>query len=214
MHKLQAAIKLDRMSLAFIISLVIQVVLIIHCIRSGRNTLWIWAIALLPLAGPVAYVLVEVLPGLFGSQGKPLEAIAIYQQALSGLYESDPNLLLGLAQAQYGAGAFADARATLDKLRTRNPDFRSPEGHLLYARALEGEGQHERALEEYAALTAYYAGAEAPLRYAQMLRACGRTDEARRVLKELMEHARLAPRHYRKMQQEWLLLAERELSAL
>jgi hypothetical protein len=63
-------------------------------------------------------------------------------------------------------------------------------------------------------LTAYYAGAEAPLRYAQMLRACGRTDEARRVLKELMEHARLAPRHYRKMQQEWLLLAERELSAL
>jgi hypothetical protein len=147
-------------------------------------------------------------------QGKPLEAIAIYQQALSGLYESDPNLLLGLAQAQYGAGAFADARATLDKLRTRNPDFRSPEGHLLYARALEGEGQHERALEEYAALTAYYAGAEAPLRYAQMLRACGRTDEARRVLKELMEHARLAPRHYRKMQQEWLLLAERELSAL
>jgi hypothetical protein len=259
MHKPQAAIKLDRMSLAFIISLVIQVLLIIHCIRTGRNTLWIWAIALLPLAGPVAYVLVEVLPALFGShgtrravrgvrkaldpeqdlrrfeaemrrsgdvasrqryagelvrQGKPLQAISIYQQALSGLYESDPNLLLGLAQAQYGAGAFADARATLDKLRARNPDFRSPEGHLLYARALEGEGQRERALEEYAALAAYYAGAEAPLRYAQLLRACGRTDEARRVLKELMDHARLAPRHYRKMQQEWLLLAERELSAL
>ena len=38
------------MSLAFIISLVIQVLLIIHCIRTGRNTLWIWAIALLPLA--------------------------------------------------------------------------------------------------------------------------------------------------------------------
>src|SRR6204780_687543 len=72
MHKLQAAIKLDRMSLAFIISLVIQVVLIIHCIRSGRNTLWIWAIALLPLAGPVAYVLVEVLPALFRSRGTRL----------------------------------------------------------------------------------------------------------------------------------------------
>jgi hypothetical protein len=34
------------------------------------------------------------------------------------------------------------------------------------------------------------------------------------VLKDLMDHARLAPRHYRKMQQEWLSLAERELSAL
>ena len=130
------------MSLAFIISLVIQVLLIIHCIRTGRNTLWIWAIALLPLAGPIAYVLVEVLPGVFQSrgtrravrgvrkaldpeqdlrrfeaearmtgdvasrqryateltrQGKPQEAIAVYQQALTGLYESDPDLLLGLA---------------------------------------------------------------------------------------------------------------------
>ena len=57
------------MSLAFILSLVIQVLLIVHCIRSGRNSLWIWAIALLPLAGPVAYVLVELLPSLFRSRG-------------------------------------------------------------------------------------------------------------------------------------------------
>jgi hypothetical protein len=259
MHEPRATIKLGRMSLAFIISLVIQVLLIIHCIRTGRNTLWIWAIALLPLAGPIAYLLVEILPGIFQSrgtrravrgvrkaldpeqdlrryeaearmtgdvasrqryaveltrQGKPKEAIAVYGQALSGLYESDPNLLLGLAQAQAAAGAYADARATLDKLRTRNPQFRSPEGHLLYARSLEGEGKREQALEEYAALSKYFAGAEAPLRYGQLLRASGRTEDARRVLQELLDHAKLAPRHYRKMQQEWLSQAERELSAL
>ena len=138
----------------------------------------------------------------------------MYRQTLTGLYESDPNLMLGLAQAQAAAGAFADARATLDDLRARNPDFRSPEGHLLYARSLEGEGRREQALEEYAALSKYFAGAEAPLRYALLLRACGRTEDARRVLHELLDHARMAPRHYRKMQQEWLLLAERELSAL
>ena len=57
------------MSSAFIISLVIQVLLIIHCIRTGRNSLWIWAIALLPLAGPIAYILIELLPGLFASRG-------------------------------------------------------------------------------------------------------------------------------------------------
>ena len=57
------------MSLAFIISLLIQVLLIVHCIRTGRNTLWIWAIALLPLAGPIAYVLVEIMPALFQSSG-------------------------------------------------------------------------------------------------------------------------------------------------
>jgi hypothetical protein len=247
------------MNLAFIIHVVITVLLIVHCVRTGRNTLWIWLIAFVPVAGPIAYVLVEILPGLFGSrstrravagvrkaldpeqdlrrfeadarmtgdvasrqryadeltrQGRPLEAIAIYRQALTGLYESDPNLMLGLAQAQFASGAFADARATLDTLIARNPEFRSPDGHLLYARALAAEGNQQQALEEFAALTKYYTGAEAPLRYAQVLRAAGRTDEARRVLKELLEHARFAPRHYRKMQQEWLSSAERELSTL
>ena len=60
------------MSSAFIISASrwsIQVLLIVHCIRTGRNSLWIWAIALLPLAGPVAYVAVELLPGLSRSRG-------------------------------------------------------------------------------------------------------------------------------------------------
>jgi hypothetical protein len=254
-----AAIKLARMSSAFLISLVIQVLLIIHCIRTGRNSLWIWAIALLPLAGPIAYLLIELLPGLFASrgtrravrgvrkvldpeqdlrryqdearligdvasrqrfadelvrQGRAQEAIGIYRQALSGLYEQDPNLLLGLARAQFASGAFGEARSTLDALIAHNPEFKSPDGHLLYARALEGEGNRDKALEEYAAVSKYYAGAEAPLRYAQLLRASGKQEQARRVLKELLEHARLAPRHYRKMQQEWLAGAERELAAL
>jgi hypothetical protein len=242
-----------------IVSIVILVALIIHCIRTGRNSLWIWVIALIPVAGPIAYVLVEIVPALFRSrgtrravrgvrkaldpeqdlrrfelearttgdvasrqryadeltrQGRPADAIGIYTQALTGLYESDPNLMLGLAQAQFAAAAFTDARATLDALIARNPEFRSPAGHLLYARALEGEGNRAKALEEYAELSKYYAGAEAPLRYAQLLRASGRTVEARAVLQELLEHARLAPRHYRKMQQEWLSMAEREIATL
>src|ERR1700729_774824 len=57
------------MSSAFLISLVVQGLLIVQCIRTGRNSLWIWAIALLPLAGPIAYMLKELLPGLFGSRG-------------------------------------------------------------------------------------------------------------------------------------------------
>ncbi len=48
--------------------------------------------------------------------------------------------MLGHAQAQFGKGDASAARATLDELIRRNPDFRSPAGHLLYARALEAEG--------------------------------------------------------------------------
>jgi hypothetical protein len=246
-------------SYALIIHLIIQVALIVHCIRTGRNMLWILALGFLPVAGPIAYAVVELLPGMFGStgtrralrgmqqaldpghdlrryeaearrsgdvasrqhyaeallrHGRPQEAIEIYRQTLTGLYASDPNLLLGLARAQFDSGAASDARKTLDELNARNPQFRSPDAHLLYARSLEAEGNRDRALGEYAAVARYYAGAEAPLRYAQLLRTCGKQDEARKVLKELLEHARLAPRYYRRMQREWLVQAERELAAL
>ena len=241
------------------ISTVFAVVLMVHCIRTGRSWLWITVLLFVPFLGSIAYTLVEILPSLYNSGGtkravrglsraldpqqdlrrfedearltgdvasrqryaeelvrhnRAAEAIAIFIQALSGLYEHDPNLMLGLARAQFANGAFSDARATLDALLVHNPDFKSADGHLLYARALEGEGSRARALEEYAAVAGYYAGAEAPLRYAQMLRSSGKAEEARRVLKELLEHARLAPRHYRKMQQQWLTDAERELAAL
>jgi hypothetical protein len=242
-----------------IISILIQVALIVHCLRTGRNWLWILAIALLPVAGSIAYVIVELLPALFRSRGtrsavrgmrkaldpqqdlrryeaeaqrtgdvasrqryaeelvrhgRAAEAVTVYRQALSGIYESDPNLMLGLAQAQFAGGAFAESRGTLEQLNAHNPQFKSPEAHLLYARALEGEGNVTRALEEYAAVTRYYAGAEAPLRYAQLLRASGQTEQARRVLKELLDNARTAPRYYRRMQRHWLVMAEHELSGL
>jgi hypothetical protein len=63
---------------------------------------------------------------------------------------------------------------TLDELIARNPAFKSPDGHLLYARALEAEGRTDAALSEYATLSQYYAGAEARLRYGQLLRRSGR----------------------------------------
>jgi len=131
---------------------------------------------------------------------------------LSGLYEHDPKLMMGLAQAQFAGGDAAGSRATLETLIAKNPEFKSPDGHLLFARALEAEGNTAKALEEYRALARYYAGAEAKLRLAQLLKATGSKDEARTVLRELLEHARVAPRHYRRAQRAWLDLAEQELA--
>ncbi|SFS00235.1 tetratricopeptide repeat protein [Sphingomonas jatrophae] len=47
-----------------IVSLMIQAAMIVHVVRHGRNQLWIFAIALLPVAGTLAYLFVEVLPGM------------------------------------------------------------------------------------------------------------------------------------------------------
>src|SRR5215469_190902 len=141
--------------------------------------------------------------------GRYEEAIEQYRQALTGLYVHDPNLMLGLARAQFGSGAAAAARGTLEELLRQNPDFRSPEGQLLYARALESEGNVQKALEQYRMLANSYPGAEAAVRYAQLLDTQGQRDEARRVARDLLDQARIAPGHYRRAQRAWLDAAER-----
>ena len=244
------------MSLLFVLMIIVQVALIIHVVKTGRNQIWIWVLALLSLPGAIAYIAVEILPELLRSRtaqrtarglrkamdpGRDLrryesearvtsnvasrqryaqelvrhqrydEAIGQYREALTGLYEHDPNLMLGLAQAQFGKGDASAARATLDELIQRHPDFRSPAGHLLYARALEAEGNVPKALEEYAVLAPSYPGAEAAVRYAQLLQAQGRRAEAQKLARELLEQARIAPGHYRRAQRPWLDAAQRLL---
>ncbi len=163
-----------------LLPLVVQALLIVHVIKTGRNQIWIWVLALLSYAGIIAYVAAELLPELLNSRatrrtvrgvkkaldpeaqlrqlaqraeigggvdarqrhaeellrlGRHEEAVEEYRRTLQGLYEHDPNLMLGLARAQFGARQPAEARTTLDALIRHNPDFRSADGHLLYARA-------------------------------------------------------------------------------
>jgi len=242
--------------LFLILPYIIQALLIVHVIKTGRNQLWIWVLLFVPVGGGLAYLVVEIIPELFRSrtgqraargfrkamdpaadlrraEGEARvtgnvasrqryaeelvrherydEAIAQYRGALTGLYEHDANLMLGLAQAQFGKGDAQGARVTLDELIRRNPDFRSPTGHLLYARALEAEGDVTRALEEYRVLATSYPGAEAAVRYAQLLQAQGQRAEAQKIARELLERARIAPGHYRRAQRSWLEAAQRLL---
>lgn len=247
------------MSLIFILTLAIQAVLVVHVIRTGRNTLWVWAIALLPAAGSLAYVVVEILPELFRgkaarrtragvqrmidpnrnlrqvraevelsgnvdarrrlaeelfARSQYAEAIDVYQSGLKGIFEHDPTLLLGLAQAQFAAQSFGAARASLERLIEHNPEFKSTEGHLLYARVLEALDALDEAEHEYGAVAPGYPGAEARLRYALLLKRRGKLEDARRMLQELLDGAKLAPGHYRRAQAEWLDRARRELPTL
>ena len=170
----------STVSLMLILSLAVQVGLIAHVIKTGRSMIWILAIAFLPLAGSLAYVVVEILPEVFGGRtarrarsgvGRMLdpdrdlrraaaevevsgnvdarrrladelgergqfdEAAEVYQGGLNGIFEHDPALLLGLAQAQFGMRAFDAARATLERLRQHNPEFNSSRGAVSCMRA-------------------------------------------------------------------------------
>lgn len=241
------------------LSVILSVLCIVHVIRTGQTTTWIWVLAILfsfPLIGPLVYFCAIILPDLMGSRsgrravrglrstlnpegdlrrlendvkvtgdvhsrqryadellrlGRAPEAVSVYKSCLTGLFADDPKLLLGYARSLFVAGDAAAARRTLDDLIAKNPDFKSAEGHLLYARALESEGDFEKALSEYATLADYFPGAEAAVRYAKLLKRQGRDAEARRVLEGLLDRAKYAPSHYKRAQREWLDEAAAEL---
>ena len=154
------------------------------------------------------------LAGELMDKGRYAEAVAHYESSLTGIYEHDPDLMLGLAQAHFGNGDAAACRRTLDALREHNHDYKSSEGHLLYARSLEACGETDRAEEEFRAVAAYYPGAEARVRYAALLEKAGKTDAAKAEYAEILSAAELAPRHFRKAQKQWLAEAKNSLARL
>lgn len=137
-------------------------------------------------------------------------AEALYREALRGLYATDPTLMLGLAQAQFHRGEPAAARDTLDALIAANPTFRSHDGHLLYARAVEACDDFDAAAEEYEALVQDYPGEEPRVRYAGLLQRHGRQDKAQALYAETLRRVDLAPAYYRREQREWVDIARRE----
>ncbi|MWV15503.1 tetratricopeptide repeat protein [Pseudomonas sp. L-22-4S-12] len=146
--------------------------------------------------------------------GQAAEAVEHYRAALRGIHAQAPDILLGLARAQLANGEAAACRLSLEQLREHNPDFRSADGHLLYAQALAQLGETLKAEEEYRALLGYFAGPEAPLHYALLLKQLGRSREARELLEQIDRHARRAPKHYRNLHQTCLAQARSELQEL
>ena len=120
---------------------------------------------------------------------------------------------MGKARAEFGVGRPQAAVATLDDLRARWPDFQSADGHLLYARALAGSGRIDEALDEYRAVSRYFAGAEARVRWALLLESLGRQPEAKAIYTDLLTQMRRAPKYVRKVQAEWIAVAQKQLRA-
>lgn len=239
----------------FILAILVQIFLIVHVIRTGRATFWVWIILFAPLIGSLVYLIVEVLPALLGSRsarkvGRKVqdtidphrhvrttatalqvadtienrirfadalkskglldEALDAYHQALTGIYRFDPNLLLGKAEILYRKHEFQQARDVLDTLIKENPDFKSPEGHLLYAKAAEGCGDLDAAEKEYRVLSEYYAGPEPKCRLAILLKQKGAIAEAKTLFDEIVFAAKQHGAHYRNLHAEWVSLAKKE----
>jgi hypothetical protein len=245
------------MSLFSILIWLMQLALIIHVLKTGRNRFWIMILLFLPMIGGIAYLVIELLPQFSGSisgqrtlrnvkktlnpgadlrqheaawqqspnvdnsrryaealleAGKTSEAEDIANQALKGLFKTEPTLLLVKARIQFELERVDDVVNTLETLQEHNPDFRNAEGHLLFARALEDSGQLDQAVREYSAVSGYFPGVEARYRLALCLNKTENNSASKAELESILNDAKLAPPHFRKSQKTWLDAVKRELA--
>lgn len=135
------------------------------------------------------------------------EAIDIYTTALAA-DENEPRIMEKLATACFADGNYIQARQVLEDIIRYNPDYKSADGHLLYARTLEALGEFDAACNEYTVLAQTYPGEEARCRYALLLKNNGKLHEAAKLFDEVLLRARRSPKFYRTAQKQWIKLAK------
>ena len=242
---------------ALVLVLGLQLLCAAHVIRTGRPCQWLFIILALPLAGCLAYFLLEILPDLSHSRaarqavrdisavidperelreraeraaeadtvanrtalaeeclrlGRPTDAKRLFERCLTGIHATDHALMLGLAQARFALEDYAGACETLDRLRAAHTGLDCPEGHLLYARSKEQQGEVEQALIEYVALAGYHPGEEARCRLALLLQKTGRVAEARALFEQVVRTVERASKLYYRAERDWYEVARRNLA--
>jgi len=136
--------------------------------------------------------------------GKNAEAIAAFRDCLHGVHRDDAHLQVKLASALLEDGQATAARDLLDTLIAEHPDFKSPDGHLVYARAVAACGERARADEEFRSLIGYFAGIEPRARYVAILRDWGEHAAANALVEESLRHISHMPASARELNREWI----------
>jgi hypothetical protein len=144
-----------------ILVLLLQIACVVHCVRGGRNGLWIMVILFFPVLGSLAYAWFEILPGYAGRR-----EVRRVKQAAARLIDPDREVR-----------AAREAVETADTVANR----------IALADALADRGQWSQAVAEYEIADGRASTPDRPLRFrlARALFEAGRDARARRVLESL-----------------------------
>lgn len=263
------------MPLLAIAVVALVIVLSVHVCRTGRSRMWLPVIWVLPILGSIIYVLVEMVPQLFGGDAgearakstadkesrkraavleierrlagrvasadadsnlnggsvharmqlaeaclmreKYDEAAELFANARQGFFANSPDILHGLARAQFGRGDMAATISLLDELVSGNASYQPHAVTILKARALAKQGDAKAALailDSILAETQNLEGRrlEAQYRYAEILWQQGETPRALAALTEILRHEKL----FRVSDDErhWIRLADQAMKAI
>ncbi len=119
--------------------------------------------------------------------------------------------MLELVTAYFAGELYPEAKNAFLKLRETNPEFRSAEGHLLYARTLEYMEENDDSLREYEAVAGYFLGEEADCRYALLLKKNGRTEKANEIFNQILTRDRRRSRQHKRREKQWVDISRQNL---
>ena len=108
-----------------ILSIIIQVAFVIHIVKTGRNTTWIWIVLMLPMAGAIAYLIIEVLPDILNSKsgrkaGRKAQSLVTphknFNEAVKQYSQSDTSEnSIKLAEECLDKGLYTEAKSLYQK---------------------------------------------------------------------------------------------------
>jgi hypothetical protein len=142
-------------------SILIQIACAVHCVRGGRNSLWLMVIIFLSLPGCLAYFIFEILPGLMGGR----EVRAVRRAAVKAM---DPE---------------RELRAARDHVEVAD----TAANRIALADALVARGRWAEAIPHYDLAESKAPGVDRPTRFKLAL-ACfeaGKSARARSLLEAL-----------------------------
>ena len=174
----------------YLVVVVLQIVCVIHVIKTGRNQIWIWVLVLLSLAGIAAYLIAELLPVLLGGRSARRLAAGTAKRLDPGrgvrrraadldMVETADNKRL-LAEEYLSLGRVDEAVELYESALT-GPHADDPTLLLGLARALHRRDEPQAALaalDRLRAADADFQSAEGHLIYASSLEGLGRDEEA------------------------------------
>lgn len=145
--------------------------------------------------------------------GHTNEAIALYEQSMTGVFTENEHLLKQLIIAYANVGRFADMLPLAQKMY-RSPQFAKSKTHILYAIALEQTGNLEQAEKEFKIMNGRFAYFEARYQYALFLLRAGREQEAKQVLEAMINEGGHLSARERRANQLWINNAKDEVRKL
>jgi hypothetical protein len=191
------------------VPLVLEVLLIVHVFRTGRDRFWIYIIIFVPLAGGIAYLLIEVLPDLVRGRGAARLKTGVTRALDPGRVIREHQAALALSPTVHNRSALAEAwmeagepAKAVDLYAECLTGIYRSDRFLMsrLARALHAAGYHTRArqvLDEIIRIHGPIRDDRELLCMASTLDSCGETAHADQVYRAAVQKASGLEARYR-----------------